>query len=87
MKRLFIASFLFLSLCSCLGEGMPVDATEQKGNFRPEFLFEVDGVRVFRFYDSGRHVYFTNTTGRVEWERTSSNGKRRVIYHEATVCQ
>lgn len=86
MKRLFITSILLLSLCSCLEEGTPVDATGQKGDFRPEFLFEVDGIRVYRFYD-GRSVYFTSTTSRVEWKRTTSNGKRTVPHHEQTVCQ
>lgn len=50
MKRLFIISILLLFLCNCSKEERQVDATRQKGDFRPEFLFEVDRIRIYRFW-------------------------------------
>ena len=41
------------------------------------FLFECDGVKVYRFRDdyTGEHVYFTNANGRTYYEYTRRTGK------------
>lgn len=86
IKSFVCIAIIAILASSCQKEGTPVQPTGQKGDFKPEFLFEIDGVRVYRFYD-GRTIYFTSATGRVEWERTESNGKTTIIHHEQTVCQ
>ena len=38
-----------------------------------ELLFEHDGIKVYRFYDAGHAIYFTDTRGQTV--RNRSNGK------------
>lgn len=38
------------------------------------FLFECDGVKVYRFYD-GKYIYFTNANGVTEYQYTTKVGK------------
>ena len=50
---------------------------EQSNNsqIEVELLFEKDGVKVYRFTDAGRYIYYTDARGRTEWHTTQSNGK------------
>lgn len=63
-KVLFFA--LAVLIASCGNKGTYVPVTDSVDNFKVEKLFNVDGVTVYRFYDSGRgYVYFTNKTGKI----------------------
>lgn len=63
-KVLFFA--LAVLIASCVSKGTNVPVTDSVDNFKVEKLFNVDGVTVYRFYDSGRgYVYFTNKTGKI----------------------
>ncbi len=55
-----LASVLILQSCS--STRMPVSShiPENNQNYVVDFLFEHDGCRVYRFYDRGNYVYFTN---------------------------
>ena len=72
MKKVFIVAALFLTACH--GDSI---SQEKKGDFEVEFLFEQDGIKVYRFLD-GRYHYFTNkgetiTTqhaGKSNWQET-----------------
>lgn len=87
IKAFICVAIIAILASSCQKLGTPVQPIGQKGDFKPEFLFEVDGIRVYRFYD-GRTIYFTSATGQVEWTITESNGKIKTItHHEQTVCQ
>lgn len=87
MKKilLIIAAAGLLFGCAKSGQGRrPVAGNK---NFSPVFLFEVDGVRVYRFYDAGNYIYFTNTTGRVSYTETVSAGKAGTrTYTVETLC-
>ena len=50
---------------------------EQSSNseIQIQLLFEKDGCKVYRFYDCGYAVYFTDCRGKVEYEYYQSNGK------------
>lgn len=51
---------------------------EQKlKDYDVQFLFECNGVKVYRFRDCyiGKYVYFTNANGRAYYEYTKSTGK------------
>lgn len=52
-------------------------STERSNNsqINVELLFEKDGVKVYRFTDNGRYIYYTDARGRTEWTTTHSNGK------------
>lgn len=88
MKRIICIAFVLLALCGCAEEGVKVEATEYgvAERFQTEFLFEVDGIRVYRFRDYGKVVYFTSATGRVEHQRVTRNGKTVITHHEETLC-
>ena len=51
-----------------------------------KLLFEYDGVKVYRFYDCDRYIYFTNTRGKVEYTRTYHNGKMVRTEKVQTLC-
>lgn len=63
---------------------------EEQDPYERTFLFEYEGVRVYRFYDNGSAVYFTNKTGEV---RAAGQGIRRnrsdtrVLCHGDDQCQ
>lgn len=41
-------------------------------NYKVTLLFEVDGIKVYRFYD-GRAVYFTNANGKTSYDYTTTH--------------
>lgn len=52
-----IATAILFSACSCNGGS---DIAVKKNPYEVYFLFEKDGVKVYRFYDMGYYRYFTN---------------------------
>ncbi len=69
MKRLIYAVLLFsstISLVSCF-TSVPLKRGKSDNNetYRVQYLFEHDGCKVYRFYDMGNYVYFTNCQGNV----------------------
>ena len=56
MKYLTLVAALLLT--SCINEPMSVEHTGKNDEFSVEYLFEKDGIKVYRFYD-GRYHYFT----------------------------
>ena len=83
-KRLIRDGLQFLAFAAVVGTaallasgcaGEP-QSTTKAGDFRLEFLFEHEGVRVFRFQDAGRYIYYTDARGAVEWK---GGGKHPVI--------
>jgi hypothetical protein len=71
MKYLIIAA-LSLTLLSCSKEAQSTDKTTNR-EFDVELLFEHEGVKVYRFTDAGRNIYYTDASGSTQWTR--SNGK------------
>lgn len=49
---------------------------EEQDPYERTFLFEYEGVRVYRFYDNGSAVYFTNKTGEVRAAGQAFGGRR-----------
>lgn len=65
MRTITLAAIILASvfnLQSCRSTRMPVSShiPENNKNYEVDFLFEHDGCRVYRFYDWGNYVYFTN---------------------------
>ena len=63
MKKYLLPLLAILS-CSCFS-GKPIITEEPKNNvtYTVVYLFEHDGCKVYRFYDRGEYVYFTNCNG------------------------
>lgn len=66
MKRTGVLILLIIIfVVSCARAGIPIDnAFSPAGtDFSIRFLFEVDGVRVYRFFDDGHFRYFSIGNG------------------------
>lgn len=63
MKRILPALVLFLG--SGCATGVPLQTKESENNktYDVDYLFEHEGCKVYRFYDRGNYVYFTNCNG------------------------
>ena len=70
MKKLIFAFGIALSLTSCRKEAQ--STSTEGNNIKVEFLFEKDGIKVYRFYDALNYHYFTS---RGETMTTQSSGK------------
>ena len=73
MKKSVLIFNLLLLLTSCFKE--PV-STENSNNseIKLAMLFEKDGCKVYRFFDGGRAVYYTDCRGKVEYSYYQKNG-------------
>lgn len=58
---------------ACTNEPMSKERLGKDDGFEVEYLFEKDGIKVYRFYDNGRTHYFT-TGG--ETISTQTSGKQ-----------
>ena len=73
MKKLILGLIVMLSLVSCKKEsGQPSSSTTEGKNYKVEFLFEKDGVKVYRFMDNFNYHYFTS---KGETMTSQSSGK------------
>lgn len=74
---LSILALLALTLTGCeedpRGKISTVQQPKEDIDYQVTFLFEVDGVKVYRFYDKGRRVYFTNANGKTEYNYTTTH--------------
>ena len=50
---------LTLTLMGCLNEPQSVEHVGKNDKFQVEYLFEKDGIKMYRFYDGGYFHYFT----------------------------
>ncbi len=57
MKKILSVLLIAVLLSGCYNE--PQSSTLEGKGFQVEFLFEKDGVKVYRFRDGGRAHYFT----------------------------
>jgi hypothetical protein len=61
-------TLLFLTVICCISCKItqePLNSTRSDNNktYDVDYLFTHDGCKVYRFYDRGNYVYFTNCTG------------------------
>lgn len=88
MKRVLIFVFA-ISLFGCSNvekKEEPLDVINYSDyDYRVKLLFEVDGVKVYRFND-GRVVYFTNGNGQTDYRSTRLVGKVTHTEEQTTLC-
>lgn len=58
-KKLLSTIFFIIILSACTQEGLKEEKTNNE-NFLVSFLFEYEGIKVYRFYDNGRFHWFTS---------------------------
>jgi hypothetical protein len=71
MKKILGLLLAGVLLTGCYKESQS-STTEGKG-FQVEFLFEKDGIKVYRFFDGGRQHYFTTTGETISPQRSGKN--------------
>ena len=71
MKKLIVTLGVFLLFTSCVHEAQ---SKSQEGiDFEVEFLFEKDGVKMYRFYDNGRFHYYTDKGETIVTQQAGKN--------------
>nr|DAT31625.1 MAG TPA: protein of unknown function (DUF4884) [Caudoviricetes sp.] len=79
-KFIFLLAFVFsLVLTGCKKAGTQVQTDGEKHDFDVQFLFETDGVKVYRFFDLGEYIYFTNANGKTSYVTGSKVSERRRV--------
>ena len=56
---------LFTACSSVLHTPVSIQNPENNDTYYVSYLFEYDGCKVYRFYDQGEYIYFTNCQGDV----------------------
>jgi hypothetical protein len=82
MKRLFILVVIVLLFAGCAKRGEYVHFMAND-NFEVNLIFEVDGVKVYRFKDAGHYHYFAVRNTSAMLESVHTNGK--VTYFDGTI--
>lgn len=67
MKKIILFVSVIFLLVSCKeNKGINIPTSDSINEIKVEKLFVVDDITVYRFYDGGRTVYFTNKKGEVK---------------------
>lgn len=80
--KLLVVALFVLTLGSCKKEAV---SQEQKGEFVVELLFEKEGCKMYRFYDGGRYVYWSDCRGKTQSDYTTHSGKTTVTHNEESI--
>ena len=63
----------------CMNEPMSTEQLGKDDGFKVQYLFEKDGVKVYRFFDNGRLHYFTTNGETMTTQRFSKNDYKENI--------
>jgi len=80
MKKIIGLLFISIILVSCYGDGIEKIKTNND-DYDVTYLFEKDGIKVYRFYDGLNYHYFTSR-GETITTQTSGSNKHRDEYEE-----
>lgn len=81
-KFTFVLVMVFsLILSSCKQSGTPTQTDGAKHDFDVQFLFEAEGVKVYRFWDAGEYIYFTNCNGTTSYNTSDKYSERKTSYN------
>ena len=81
-----VALFLLVSCEERAQKVNNVNYPSQTDDYNVRFLFEVDGIRVYKFYHGGEAVFFTNTNGKTEYTKSSTNGRYPTSKKVECIC-
>ncbi len=79
---LVLTTVLFLS-CRVTREPLSTAPPSNNKTYEVDYLFEHEGCKVYRFYDLGNYVYFTNCRGEaiVKTDSTEIRNKIELTKH------
>jgi Domain of unknown function (DUF4884) len=60
---LLVFSAVFFISCRTTRHPLTTAVPKNNATYQVDYLFEHDGCKVYRFFDAGHYVYFTNCTG------------------------
>lgn len=89
MKKIILFVLVIFLFVSCNdNKGINVPTSNSINEIKVEKLFVADGITVYRFYDGGRVVYFTNKKSEVktihdEYDPATKTIKTKVV---ETLC-
>ncbi len=88
MKKIILFVLVIFLFVSCDNKGINVPTSNSIDEIKVEKLFVADGITVYRFYDGGRAVYFTNKKGVVkalydEYDPVTKTTRTKVV---ETLC-
>jgi hypothetical protein len=85
-KIVFLILICALIFAGCAKRGQSIEAQSQD-DFEVALIFEVEGTKVYRFYDAGRFHYFAvrNTASMLKTQYTQTNGKASYSYYTGTI--
>jgi hypothetical protein len=71
---------MLFSFSAC-AVGVPIQTREPDNNktYEVDYLFEHNGCKVYRFYDRGNYVYFTNCNGEAIMKTDSAEVRNRTV--------
>ena len=72
MKKLILIIGVVIGLSSCRGDGIESQKTNND-EFKVTYLFEKDGIKVYRFYDGLEYHYFTTLGETITTQGSSKN--------------
>lgn len=86
MKNIFIVVILAaMIVTSCAKSGIVIrngDVSTGE-DFQITYLFEAEGIRVYRFYDAGYYRYFSIGSGKFQGQvQTQQSGKTRTSWND-----
>lgn len=98
IKDLLIILTVLLTMSCCKDSSTkttPQEISIEKSNkdYDVVLLFEIDGIKVYKFMDNGRVVYFSNSQGRVDYKTTThyvqhhakTNHYRKIVRRHTTL--
>ena len=68
---------------ACNNKPMSTERLGKDDGFAVEYLFEKDGVKVYRFYDGGHAHYFTSQGETISTQQNSTG--KTTTYHEENI--
>lgn len=89
MKKIILFVSVIFLLVSCKeNKGINIPTSDSINEIKVEKLFVADGITVYRFYDGGRVVYFTNKNSKVkafheEYDPATKTTRTKVV---ETLC-
>jgi hypothetical protein len=72
MKKIIGLLLISITLVSCVGDGIEKSKTNND-DYEVTYLFEKDGVKVYRFYDGMHYHYFTSKSETITVQRVDKN--------------
>lgn len=78
MRKSLLPLLAILS-CSCsISEPLKREKADNNVTYKVDYLFEHEGCKVYRFYDRGNNVYFTNCKGEAIVQTDSTTIRNRI---------